>query len=376
MRQRGKAPPLQPRRDLEGPRPPLAARDVQAPLAESEGRGAVPGLRLGARKQAPDIARPPQVGLIAHLRLKRSTPQVPPTQVALLRGPVGAGPGEIRRGGLGWGMMEAEPAPDLSMMLRELLVPFCLDDEPLPGTPTQQAPRAPRCLTPSGRSFWPAHQDSVTALHFLPETEGLAQPPAGDTQALGLCWELKALGALGPPPLARGARAMLTPVNQRHSLGPPGTPSVSSAPPQKRPRKQLNPHRGAEKVDPQFEGVTLKFQIKPDSSLQIIPSYSLACSSRSQGPPAGPTGGPEANLGGSEALGPRRCASCRTQRTPLWRDAEDGTPLCNACGIRYKKYGTRCSSCWLVPRKNVQPKRLCGRCGVFLGPHQGPTQEG
>lgn len=43
---------------------------------------------------------------------------------------------------------------------------------------------------------------------------------------------------------------------------------------------------------------------------------------------------------------------------------------------RYKKYGMRCSSCWLVPRKNVQPKRFCGRCGVSLGPHQGPTQEG
>lgn len=37
---------------------------------------------------------------------------------------------------------------------------------------------------------------------------------------------------------------------------------------------------------------------------------------------------------------------------------------------RYKKYGTRCSSCWLVPRKNVQPKRLCGRCGVSLDPIQ------
>lgn len=34
---------------------------------------------------------------------------------------------------------------------------------------------------------------------------------------------------------------------------------------------------------------------------------------------------------------PRRCASCRTERTPLWRDAEDGTPLCNACGIRSSK---------------------------------------
>ncbi|XP_019514830.1 PREDICTED: GATA-type zinc finger protein 1 isoform X3 [Hipposideros armiger] len=272
-------------------------------------------------------------------------------------------------------MMEAELVPELSMMLREL-APFCLDPEPLPGTPTQETPRAPRCFRPSGRSFWPAHRDSVTALHFLPETERLAQPPAGDTQALGPCWELKDLGALGPAPLARDARAMLTPVNQQHSLGPQGTHSAPSAPPQKRPRKQLNPHRGAEKVDPWFEGVTLKFQIKPDSNLQIMSSYSLTFSSRFQGPPTGPTGGPEANPGGSEILGPRRCASCRTQRTPLWRDAEDGTPLCNACGIRYKKYGTRCSSCWLVPRKNVQPKRLCGRCGVSLGPHQGPTQEG
>ena len=128
---------------------------------------------------------------------------------------------------------------------------------------------------------------------------------------------------------------------------------------------------------------------------------------------------------------PRCCASCKTKRTPLWRDAEDGTPLCNACGIRsskwtrgwgwgphlspnlaawgigktptsgnvplswrflgspcllnvgflhphprYKKYGTRCSSCWLVPRKNVQPKKLCGRCGVSLGPHPASAQEG
>ncbi|XP_011378562.1 GATA-type zinc finger protein 1 [Pteropus vampyrus] len=274
--------------------------------------------------------------------------------------------------------MEAEPAPDLSMMLRELLAPSCLDPEPRPGPPTQQAPRTPRCFRASGRSFWPAHQDSVTALHFLQDTaEELTQPPAGNTQALEPCWELKALGTVGPQLLAGDARAMLTPINQQHcSLGPPGSPPAPSAPPQRRSRKQLNPHQGAEKVDPQFEGVTLKFQIKPDSSLQIIPSYSLACSSRSQGPTTGPGGGPEANLGGSEALGPRRCASCRTQRTPLWRDAEDGTPLCNACGIRYKKYGTRCSSCWLVPRKNVQPKRLCGRCGVSLGPHQGPTQEG
>ncbi|XP_062475042.1 GATA-type zinc finger protein 1, partial [Pezoporus occidentalis] len=48
---------------------------------------------------------------------------------------------------------------------------------------------------------------------------------------------------------------------------------------------------------------------------------------------------PEAGGSGSERSGPvgagsKRCASCGTRRTRLWRAAEDGTPLCNACGIR------------------------------------------
>ncbi|XP_070323281.1 GATA-type zinc finger protein 1-like [Odocoileus virginianus] len=211
----------------------------------------------------------------------------------------------------------------------------------------------------------------------LETTEELAQTPR-DTQALGPYGEPKALEIPGPSPLAKDVKNMLTPANQQSpNLGPPRAPPTPPAQPQRRPRKQSNPQRSTEKVDPLFEGVTLKFHIKPDSSLQIIPSYSLACSSRSPEPPApGPARGPEANPGGSEALAPRRCASCRTERTPLWRDAEDGTPLCNTCGIRYKKYGTRCSSCWLVPRKNVQPKKLCGRCGVSLGPHSASAQEG
>lgn len=125
------------------------------------------------------------------------------------------------------------------------------------------------------RSFWPARQDSVTALRFLQETaEGLVQRPAQDTQTLGACRELKALESLGPSPLAKDAENMLTPISQQCcSSRPPEAPPAPSALPQRRPRKQSKPHRGAERVDPRFEGVTLKFQIKPDSSLQILASY-------------------------------------------------------------------------------------------------------
>ncbi|XP_043769970.1 GATA-type zinc finger protein 1 isoform X1 [Cervus elaphus] len=265
--------------------------------------------------------------------------------------------------------MEAEPARDFAM-LRELLAPPYLNSEPPPEPPIQQTPRTPGCLRPSGRSFWPAHQDSVTALPFLQETaEELAQTP-GDTQALGPYWEPKALETLGPLPLAKDAKNMLTPVNQQSpNVGPPRAPPTSPAQAQRRPRKQSNPQRSAEKVDPLFEGVTLKFQIKPDSSLQIIPSYSLACSSRSPEPPApGPARGPEANSGGSEALAPRRCASCRTERTPLWRDAEDGTPLCNACGTR--------NTAPAAPAAGWCPGKMCSprSCVADVGCPWAPTQ--
>lgn len=69
-------------------------------------------------------------------------------------------------------MMEAEPVPDLSMMmLRELLAPSCQDPEPFPGPPAQQAPRTPRCLRPSGRCVkelplppnWPSGQGVMTS---------------------------------------------------------------------------------------------------------------------------------------------------------------------------------------------------------------------
>ncbi|XP_069127123.1 uncharacterized protein [Argopecten irradians] len=62
----------------------------------------------------------------------------------------------------------------------------------------------------------------------------------------------------------------------------------------------------------------------------------------------------------------KTCASCGTRRTPLWRDAEDGTPLCNACGIRFKKYKVRCSQCWHIPKKDIKTFPNCPNCGALL----------
>ncbi|XP_072172484.1 uncharacterized protein [Diadema setosum] len=71
------------------------------------------------------------------------------------------------------------------------------------------------------------------------------------------------------------------------------------------------------------------------------------------------------NVTSSKCKG-KQCESCKTRCTPLWRDAEDGTPLCNACGIRYKKYRIRCPVCWLIPRKDSKTFPRCARCSVLL----------
>lgn len=60
------------------------------------------------------------------------------------------------------------------------------------------------------------------------------------------------------------------------------------------------------------------------------------------------------------------CASCKTKKTPLWRDAEDGTPYCNACGIRFKKYGICCPVCSYIPRKDEKFGNTCYQCGSTL----------
>ena len=62
----------------------------------------------------------------------------------------------------------------------------------------------------------------------------------------------------------------------------------------------------------------------------------------------------------------KTCASCKTKKTPLWRDSDDGTPYCNACGIRFKKYHVRCSACFYIPRKDEKINNSCCLCGSRL----------
>lgn len=57
------------------------------------------------------------------------------------------------------------------------------------------------------------------------------------------------------------------------------------------------------------------------------------------------------------------CASCSSTKSPMWRDTEEGIPLCNACGIRYKRYHCMCSYCRYVPRKDEKTWISCKLCG-------------
>eukprot|EP00051_Salpingoeca_urceolata_P010886 m.133775 g.133775 ORF g.133775 m.133775 type:complete len:632 (-) comp16895_c0_seq1:124-2019(-) len=68
------------------------------------------------------------------------------------------------------------------------------------------------------------------------------------------------------------------------------------------------------------------------------------------------------------ASGGAPCACCGTTHTPMWRDGRDGIRLCNACGIRWQKYGIACPNCQYVPRKIENGSGECKRCGTPLPP--------
>ncbi|XP_036381100.1 GATA-type zinc finger protein 1 [Megalops cyprinoides] len=146
------------------------------------------------------------------------------------------------------------------------------------------------------------------------------------------------------------------------------------------PRKQSHPTRSADLSDPDFQGVTFHMHAELNDSrdqcrLLITSNYSaellkgrrrerrsrprslVSCLKSSSSEEESDCSGLSKN---------KVCASCNTKKTPLWRDAEDGTPLCNACGIRYKKYRIRCFQCWNIPRKESNSNLKCHKCGDAL----------
>ncbi|KAJ7375829.1 GATA-type zinc finger protein 1 [Desmophyllum pertusum] len=162
-------------------------------------------------------------------------------------------------------------------------------------------------------------------------------------------------------------------------------------------RKPLKPVKSVNHYDPSFKGVTLHMNMtlkKGKAQLVIdccfpFTTKSRRCSNpefdsktsrrRLASPGLNPSifklqSSPESvfndrslsdvDLGTALIQVEKECASCGTFKTPLWRDAKDGTHLCNACGIRYKKYGIRCVRCWYIP-KNKEEKALpcCTSCG-------------
>ncbi|GAA6094713.1 GATA-type zinc finger protein 1 isoform X2 [Tachysurus ichikawai] len=144
------------------------------------------------------------------------------------------------------------------------------------------------------------------------------------------------------------------------------------------PRKQAHPARSPDLNDPGLQGVMFSMHTELDHSadkcrLLITSNYSKLCrhgrrsrSCRSRSLQSSQRTSSSEEESDPSSLYKKICASCCTRKTPLWRDAEDGTPLCNACGIRYKKYRVRCMQCWNIPRKEASSNSKCLKCGDLL----------
>ena len=91
-------------------------------------------------------------------------------------------------------------------------------------------------------------------------------------------------------------------------------------------------------------------------SIKRIPLFKPTVESRCYG---------DVDLGVQPLPSTKECASCCTSETLIWRDTEDGVSLCNACGIRWRKYHYRCVECWYVPMQDELDQLNCASCGKY-----------
>lgn len=153
------------------------------------------------------------------------------------------------------------------------------------------------------------------------------------------------------------------------------TPAVASSQQSRGRRRKAAPFKSPTADDPTFKGAVVHMRlqmVRGQPQLKMEHYYNNMQRRRRGRPVYAEQSESEAENHlelagiGSPDREEKQCASCSTKLTPLWRDAEDGTPLCNACGIRYKKYKVRCSSCWHIPKKNENTRSNCGECGGTL----------
>ena len=251
----------------------------------------------------------------------------------------------------------------LSSAARCIKVP---DTPPL--TPVEIFPRTPRKPAQPRQTAHSVDRDSSAIISFkMVQSPGMSSPSLQITSILP-----------SKPAAACGARRRLW-VQPGETCEPLTMHDVVPGAARARPNEAASPKRNA-----YVDGVDADDEMEGHSSISCFsPPYSPGSyetdnvsetatkpSSSSYPPPTEVKERKSAHYVSPKARSApksKTCASCKTKKTPLWRDSEDGTPYCNACGIRFKKYRFRCSACSYIPRKDEREvSKLCCQCGSPL----------